>query len=133
MDLTSNKAVETAAIDWVIEVERDAGRDAVDARGSQSRCGHRDPTLHYRGEGARTLGTWPRPVARAITDRGGRLQRGVLRLRGGERTPGDSAHFQLRVLGGRQLRTLLERSRERRYFTVPWPVSRYDAMPRGLR
>jgi hypothetical protein len=38
----------------------------------------------------------------------------------------------LRVLGGDQLVRLLGRAKERRYYTVPWPVADYDATPTGL-
>ncbi len=46
---------------------------------------------------------------------------------------GDPALFTLRVLGGVDLRRLLERKKEQHYFTVPWPVAAYDALPVGLR
>jgi hypothetical protein len=44
---------------------------------------------------------------------------------------GDPASFTLRVLGGETLRVLLQRRREQRYSTVPWPVKVYDETPRG--
>src|SRR6266540_1459799 len=40
---------------------------------------------------------------------------------------GDPAQFTLKVLGGQRLARLLERAKEQRYYTVPWPVSDYDA------
>jgi hypothetical protein len=40
---------------------------------------------------------------------------------------GNPAHFTLKVLGGDRLGRVLERGREQRYYTVPWPVSDYDA------
>ncbi len=45
---------------------------------------------------------------------------------------GDPAEFTLRVLGGPRLQRLLERAREYRGFSVPWPVADYDAAPIGL-
>ena len=42
---------------------------------------------------------------------------------------GDAARFELRVLAGDQLRRLLERARERRYFEVPVPVAEYATLP----
>lgn len=45
---------------------------------------------------------------------------------------GDSAEFTLRVLGGPRLQRLLERAREYRGFSVPWPVADYDAVSIGL-
>jgi hypothetical protein len=43
---------------------------------------------------------------------------------------GDPAKFELRVLGGDQLRRLLENARERRYYEVPVPVAEYARIPR---
>ena len=45
----------------------------------------------------------------------------------------DPALFTLRVLGGADLRRLLERKKEQHYFPVPWRVAAYDALPAGLR
>src|ERR1022692_121441 len=45
---------------------------------------------------------------------------------------GDPALFTLRVLAGDRLLRLLERAKEQRYFTVPWPVARYDSCPPAL-
>jgi hypothetical protein len=39
---------------------------------------------------------------------------------------GDPAKFTLKILGGSRLRKLLERAKEQRYYTVPWPVANYD-------
>jgi hypothetical protein len=45
---------------------------------------------------------------------------------------GDPAKFSLRVLGGSRLQRLLERAKEYRGYSVPWPVADYDAGPLGL-
>jgi hypothetical protein len=45
---------------------------------------------------------------------------------------GDSALFTLKVLGGERLARLLERAKEQRYYTVPWPVADYDSCPTAL-
>ena len=42
---------------------------------------------------------------------------------------GDPDRFTLRVLGGDRLRRLLERAKEQRYYTVPWPVDDYATSP----
>ena len=39
---------------------------------------------------------------------------------------GDPNLFTLKVLGGPHLQRLLERAKEQRYFTVPFPVAEYD-------
>jgi hypothetical protein len=41
---------------------------------------------------------------------------------------GDQAHYRLLQFGGDDLRRLLERRVERRYFTIPFPVATYDAL-----
>lgn len=33
------------------------------------------------------------------------------------------------MLGGEHLRRLLLRKKEQRYYTIPWPVADYDALP----
>lgn len=43
---------------------------------------------------------------------------------------GDPSAFELRVLGGQQLRRLVDRAKERRYFEVPLPTAEYDAISR---
>jgi hypothetical protein len=45
---------------------------------------------------------------------------------------GDPSLFTLKVLGGELLARLLERRKEQRYFTVPWPVAVYDSCPTTL-
>ena len=45
---------------------------------------------------------------------------------------GDPNQFTLKVLGGERLRHLMERAKEQRYFTVPWPVADYDSCPGEL-
>lgn len=37
-----------------------------------------------------------------------------------------SAAFTLKILGGDRLSKLLERAKEQRYYTVPWPVAEFD-------
>jgi hypothetical protein len=42
------------------------------------------------------------------------------------------AKFTLRVLGGARLQRLLDRAKEYRRYSVPWPVADYDSCPLGL-
>ncbi|MGH3672985.1 MAG: protein NO VEIN domain-containing protein [Pseudonocardiaceae bacterium] len=132
-ELTSNKAVEDAAIKWVVELERAAGRLAEDVRFQGSAGDVKSPprVIEVKAVGRSHRGEeiWlePRQVEEA------------------ERNPdffvyvvenvrqGDPALFTLRVLGGADLRRLLGRKKQRHYFSVPWPVAAYDSMPLGLR
>jgi hypothetical protein len=43
---------------------------------------------------------------------------------------GDPTKFTLKTLGGDRLKSLLDRAKEQRYYTVPWPIADYD-LPSG--
>lgn len=129
----SNKAVEQAAIAWVMELEGAIGRQPQDTR--------------YKGAPA-DIESPPRLIevkAYGKPDsRGEELWLEVRQVEEARRNPnfyvyvvtnvrqGDPAEFTLRVLGGPRLQRLLERAKERRYYTVPWPVADYDDCPLGL-
>ncbi len=131
-DLRSNKQVEDAAIAWVMELERHAGRVPTDTR--------------YRGSPA-DIESPPRLIeVKAF----GRLNRGFdlwLETRQVEEArrntnfyvyvvenvrQGDPESFKLKVLDNAHLLKLLDRAKLQNYFTVPWPVRDYDATSEGL-
>lgn len=131
-DLVGNKAVEDAALAWVIELETRAGRAARDTR-----C---------QGAGA-DIESPPRLIevkAYGRSARGEDLFFEVRQVEHAESTDhffvyvvenirqGDPARFTLRVLSGDHLRRLLARKKEQRYYTVPWPVADYDSTPQGI-
>lgn len=126
-DLVGNKSIENAAIAWVIELERAAGRAAVDAR--------------YRGAPA-DIESPPRTIevkAFGTSTRGFGLWMETTQVEEARRNPnffvyvvenvrqGDPQRFTLEVLGGDRLAALLVRATERRYYEVPWPVADYDS------
>ncbi|KUI19811.1 hypothetical protein AU193_07920 [Mycobacterium sp. GA-1285] len=130
--LSGNKAIEDAAIAWVMELERANGRQPKDTR--------------YRGAPA-DIESPPRLIevkAYGTTARGMGLLMEVPQVEEARRNPdfyvyvvenvrqGDPAGFTLRVLGGPRLQRLLERAKEYRGYSVPWPVADYDAGPLGL-
>ena len=130
--IRGNKAIEDAAISWVMELERRAGREPTDTR--------------YRGAPA-DISSPPRLIelkAFGTTSRGYDLWLEVRQVEEARRNPnfyvyvvenvrqGDPAHFMLKILGGEQLARLLGRAKEQRYFTVPWPVADYDGVPTSL-
>jgi hypothetical protein len=130
--LTNNKAIEDAAIAWVMELERAKGRQPHDSR--------------YAGAPA-DIESPPRLIevkAFGKTARGYDLLMEVRQVDAARRNPnyyvyvvenvgqGNPAEFALRVLGGRKLQRLLERAKEYRGYSVPWPVADYDAGPMGL-
>ena len=131
-DLRSNKQVEDAALAWVMELERHAGRVPTDTR--------------YRGSPA-DIESPPRLIeVKAF----GRLNRGFdlwLETRQVEEArrntnfyvyvvenvrQGGPESFKLKVLDNAHLLKLLDRAKLQNYFTVPWPVRDYDATSEGL-
>ena len=131
-EIRGNKAVEDAAVAWVIELERQAGRKPVDTR--------------YDSRAPGDLESPPRTIevkAFGKSNRGYDLWLEVAQVEGARRNPnfylyivqnvgqGDPRRFTLKVLGGAHLQRLLERDKEQRYFAVPWPTGDYDATPTG--
>jgi Protein NO VEIN, C-terminal len=128
-ELRGNKAIEDAAITWVMQLERDAGREPRDTR--------------YRGAPA-DIESAPRMIevkAFGKSNRGNDLWLETRQVDEAHENPdfyvyvvenvaqGDLAGFKLKVLGGERLARLLERAKEQRYYTVPWPVADYDSAP----
>jgi len=120
-ELRGNKAIEDAAIAWVLELERAAGRAPRDTR--------------YRGAPA-DIESPPRLIevkAFGKSNRGYDLWLETRQVDEARHNPdfyvyvvenvaqGDRSKFTLKVLGGERLAALLDRAKEQRYYTVPWP------------
>jgi hypothetical protein len=131
-EITGNKAIESAAIAWVMGLERNAGREPTDTRFSGASADIFSP---------------PRVIevkAFGKLNRGYDLWLETRQLREALENPnfhiyvvenvrqGDPALFTLRVLAGERLHELLGRAKEQHYYTVPWPVAHYDSCPVGL-
>jgi uncharacterized protein DUF3883 len=125
--LAGNRAIEDAAIRWVMQLEQAAGRLPVDRR--------HDPTFPADIESP------PRRIevkAVGTNTRGSFLWLEVSQMEEARRNrnfyvyvventrQGDPTKFTLKVLGGTRLQQLLLGAKERRYFEVPWPVTHYD-------
>jgi hypothetical protein len=131
-EVVGNQAVEDAAVRWVLELERAAGRGARDARHTGSPADVESPPrlieVKAFGRSSRGFGLWLEPSqveeARANADFYVYVVENVRQ--------GDPSRFTLKVLGGERLARLLERAKERRYFEVPWPVADYDSCPVGV-
>jgi len=132
-ELTGNKAIEDAAIKWVVELERAAGRLAEDTRYTGSAGDVESPprVIEVKAAGRTCRGNDLWLETRQVEEAERNLNFHVYVVENVRQ--GDSALFTLRVLGGGDLRRLLERKKEQHYFTVPWPVAAYDALPVGLR
>jgi hypothetical protein len=131
-ELVGNKATETAAIEWVMELERAAGREPRDTRFAGAPADILSPPrvieVKAFGKSNRGYDLWleTRQMEEARSNRDFYLYV-VENVR-----QGDPALFTLRVLTGDRLLRLLERAKEQRYFTVPWPVAHYDSCSTGL-
>jgi hypothetical protein len=132
-ELSGNKAIEDAAIEWVIERERQAGRNAQDTRrrgGAPADIDSPPRLIEVKACGGSMRGNdlWlePRQVAEARRNPDFYVYV-VENVR-----QGDPVLFTLKVLGGDLLARVLERAREKHYFEVPLPVAVYDGCPTTL-
>jgi hypothetical protein len=123
-----NSAIEAAAMRYVIEYERLAGREPQDTRHVRSAAADLisgDRLIEVKAAGGTSRGNdlWLEPAQyeAARTHPNFHLYL-VENIR-----QGDPAHFVLLDIHGDQLRRLLGRAKEQRYFTVPWPAAEYAA------
>jgi len=126
--LTGNRAIEDAAIAFVVRWEAEHGRPTQDTRGAGAAADVAGPDrvieVKAYGQSARGQDLWlePRQKAEAASNPDFWIYV-VDNVR-----QGDPANFRLLQIGGDDLQRLLQRAVERRYFTVPWPVASYDAL-----
>ena len=124
----TNKEIEDAAVGWVIDVEKQAGRMARDTRYSGGAADISSPPrsieIKAYGGSARGQELWLEAcqfdAARRDADFWLYLVENVRQ--------GDPAQFRLVQIGGEELAGLLRRATERRYYTVPFPVAVYDRL-----
>ena len=131
-ELVGNKVIESAAVEWVMTLERRAGRNPRDARYERGPADIESPPrvieVKAFGKSNRGFDLWleTRQVQEARSNPNFYVYV-VENVR-----QGDSSLFTLRVLGGDHLQRLLQRAKEQHYFTMPWPVADYDSCPMGL-
>jgi uncharacterized protein DUF3883 len=121
--LSGNKAIEDAAIAFVMRLEREVGRNPIDRR--------------YEAAFAADIESLPRIIeVKAVggSQRGWFLPLEVPQVNEANTNPdffvyvvdnvrqGDPTKFGLKVLGGERLARLVANAKERRYFEVPVPV-----------
>jgi hypothetical protein len=128
-EIAGSTAVENAAIHWVIEQERRAGREPLDTRHEGAPADIASPPrlieVKAFGKSARGNDLW---LETRQVDAGRSNPNFYLYVVENVRQ-GDPAQFTLKVIGGERLARLLERAREQHYYTVPWPVAHYDSCP----
>lgn len=127
--ITTNRAVEDAAIAWVIAVEQQEGREAADTRGSGAPgdllSGERVIEVKAFGRLARGTDLWLEKRQAEEAERNPNFWLYVVE----NVRQGDPSLFRLARLGGERLRRLLERKKEQITYSVPWPVADYDQDP----
>ena len=124
--------MEDAAISRVMKLERGAGRGPHETRSTGAPADLESPPRLIE------------PKAFGTSNRGYELWLETRQIDEARRNPdfyvyvvenvrqGDPSRFTLKVLGGERLARLLERAKEQRYYTVPWPVADYDACPTAV-
>ena len=132
-ELTGNKAIEGAAIAWVMDLERAAGRAPVDRR--------------YERAFVADIESLPRIIevkASYVRYRGWFLPLQPVQVEQGRVDPnfyiyvvenvaqGDPAKFTLKVLHGERLHRLLAKAVARTSYEMPWPVAEYDTASTNL-
>jgi hypothetical protein len=129
----SNRAVEDAAVAWVMELERAAGREPRDVRYTRSPVDIESPprSIEVKACGKSARGSDIPIEIPQMTAARERPESFYLYVVDNVRQ-GDPAHFQLRVLHGERLERLLLRVKEQRSWAMPWGCGDYDACPVGL-
>ncbi len=133
VELRGNKAVEDAAIEWVMDLERRAGRTPRDTRhDARSPADVVSPprVIEVKAFGTSTRGNdlW---LETNQADEARRNPNFFLYVLENIRQ-GDPARFTVKVLGRERLARLLARAKPQSYYRVPWPVADYDSAPTGL-
>jgi len=131
-ELVGNRAVEDAAIGYVLKLERDAGRAPSDSRyrGAPGDVDSPPRVIEVKafGESCRGYGLLLEP--RQIDEARHNANFYVYVVENVRQ--GNPARFTVKVLHGQRLHRMLDRAVEHRYYEVPWPVADYDATPPGL-
>ena len=125
-ELIGNKLIEDAAVDWVLELERAAGREPRDTRYARSAADIESPPRKIEvkafGRSTRGFGLWLEVPQVEEARRNPNFYVYVVE----NVRQGDPSLFTLKVLDNARLRRLLERAKERRYYELPWPVADYE-------
>jgi len=127
MEIHGNKAIENAAISWVMEYERSKGREPMDTRyaGAPADIESSGRVIEVKafGRSNRGFDLW---LETRQVDEARRNPNFFLYVVENVRQ-GDPTAFTFKIIGGDRLARLLERAKEQRYYTVPWPVADYDS------
>jgi hypothetical protein len=128
--LVGNRAIEDAAISYVMELERKAGREPVDRRYEGSFAADiysRPRTIEIKAVGKDQRG-WFVPIETRQFDAALADPQFYLYVVDNIRQ-GDPSAFRLKVFAGDQLHRLLQRAKRREYWEMPIPVGEFDSAP----
>ena len=128
--IKGGKAVEAAAVLWVMELERDAGRSPVDRRYERGFPGDLEspPRIIEIKASSGSYRGWFLPLE-PIQLEHARTNDDFYIYVVDNIGQGDPAKFQLRILHGEQLRRLVAKAVTRTYHEMPWPTAEYDNAP----
>lgn len=130
LPIVGNRKIEDAAIAWVIDLERGAGRDGKDMRsapGFPADISSPPRTIEVKAVGLSVRGA-DLPVEATQLARA-RADPNFWIYVVDNVAQGNIDHFRLKALGGEQLARLLQRVREKRYYELPLPVAELDLAP----
>lgn len=128
--LVGNRAIEDAAIAYVMELERTAGREPADRRYEAAFAADiwsPPRTIEIKAVGKDQRG-WFVPIESRQYDAARSDPNFYLYVVDNIRQ-GDPSAFRLKVFGGQQLQRLLEKAKKREYWEMPIPVAEFDAAP----
>jgi hypothetical protein len=128
--LVGNRAIENAAISYVMELERAAGRRPEDRRSVPTFPGDvfsPPRTIEVKAVGGDQRG-WFLPIETRQYDAALSDPEFYVYVVDQIRQ-GDPSGFRLKVLAGEQLRRLLQRAKRREYYELPVPVGEFDSAP----
>jgi hypothetical protein len=124
----TNRAVEQAAIAFVVEYERARGREAHDTRsvGAAADLVSGDRVIEVKAYGGSSRGSDLWLEVRQVEEARSNADFWLYVVENVKQ--GDPSVFRLLAFGGEDLAGLLLRAREKRYYEVPWPTGVYDRL-----
>jgi len=128
--LSGNRVIETAALAWVMDLERQAGREPVDRRTDRGFPGDlwsAPRTIELKAVGGDARGA-DLPLEESQINAAAGDHQFFLYLVDNV-AQGNPAQFRLRVFGGDQLQRLIRSVRRKVYYELPVPVREFDQAP----
>lgn len=125
--LSGNRVIETAALMWVMELERAASREPRDRRSERGFPGDLESpprTIEIKAVGGDARGA-DLPLEESQINAAAGDHHFFLYLVDNV-AQGNPEHFRLRIFGGDQLQRLIRSVRRKVYYELPVPVREFD-------